>query len=438
MITVAGYRINLDALLARIVYRWHWKIVVAVLIAGVLIGIAGGCIPPVWRGRAALIIQTAPGASIEVDGRSWTGDLYAGTHTVAATLPDGRRSWVRLTLRSGETVTLSLPPGLPAPRVRRMPSAAPGMPVVAIWRAGDSWRVQSVASPPTENRENDAEPRDLATQTIAISSRGVERLMTIDAYRGRADVLTIGSVRYEAVYEPAQPGSWQESQVVVRGWDRAITTGVGNVSLLRFAPDGQALLLAERTVAGEQIQYMTPESSPTPVVAIPGRITGLAWHPEGSAVLIASSEGERRALTLARLRPAPVASVIASPAADGLPPYAWSDDGVIWIAPDEEGKSHMWSTSLDALLPERQVALDARAITRYADGTLRLVAIQEGQVIIGRLEGDLIIGEAVLAEIPPHPDLTGEWYGDELLLRSSDHAWLITIVEGEQDARTAD
>ena len=435
---IAGYRINLDALLARIVYRWHWNIAVVALVAGVLIGVGGGFIPPIWRGRAGLIIQNVPGASIDVDGRPWTGDMYAGTHTVAATLPDGRRSWARLTLRSGETATLSLPPGLPAPRVRRMPSAAPGMSVVAIWRAGDSWRVQSVASPPAENRENDADRHDPATQTIAIGSRGIERLMTIDAYRGRADVLMLGEARYEAVYEPAQPGSQQESQVVVRGWDRVIATGVGDVSLLRFAPDGQALLLAERTVAGEQIQYMTPESPPTPVVAIPGRITGLAWHPEGNAVLIASSEGERRALTLARLRPTPVASVIAGPAADGLPPYAWNGDGIIWIAPDEEGKLHLWSASLDALLPERQVALDAQAITRCADGTLRLVTVQEGQVIIGRLEGNLIIGEAVLAEIPAHPDLTGEWYGDELLLRSGDSAWLITIVEGDQDARTTD
>jgi hypothetical protein len=312
------------------------------------------------------------------------------------------------------------------------------MPVAAIWRAGDSWRVQSVAVLPTETRENDADHRDLATQTIAIGSRGVERLMTIDAYRGRADVLTVGDVGYEAVYEPSRPGSQQESQVVVRGWDRVIATGVGNISLLRFAPDGQALLLAERTVAGEQIRYMTPESPPTPVVAIPGRITGLAWHPAGSAVLIASSEGEQRALTLARLRPTPVATVIAEPAADGLPPYAWGDNGIIWIAPDEEGKVHMWSASLDALLPERHVALDARAITRCADGMLRLVTVQERRVIIGRLEGNLIIGEAVLAEIPAHPDLTGEWYGNELLLRSSDSAWLITIVEGEQDACTTD
>ncbi|MGQ9549844.1 MAG: TolB family protein [Roseiflexus sp.] len=435
---IAGYRINLDALLARIVYRWHWKIAIVALTAGGFIGVAVGFIPPVWRGRAELIIQTVPGASIDVDGRPWTGDIYAGMHTVAATLPDGRRSWAHLRLRSGETATLSLPPGLPAPRVRRMPSAAPGMRIAAIWRAGDSWRIQSVALPSTGNGENDIDYHNLATQTIAIGSHRVERLMTIDAYRGRADVLTIDGIRYEAVYEPAQTGSQQEHQVVVRGWGRAVAAGVGDISLLRFAPDGQALLLVERTVAGEQIHYMTPETPPTPVIAIPGRITGLAWHPEGSAVLIASSEGERRALTLARLRPIPVASVIATTVAEGLPPYAWSDNGVIWIASDEEGKSHIWSTDLDTLLPERQVALDAQAIMRYADETLRLVTIQEGQVIVGRLEDNLIIGEAVLAEIPAHPNLTGEWYGDELLLRSGDNAWLITIAEGEPDAHTTD
>jgi hypothetical protein len=29
---IAGYRINLDALLARIVYRWHWNIAVVALV----------------------------------------------------------------------------------------------------------------------------------------------------------------------------------------------------------------------------------------------------------------------------------------------------------------------------------------------------------------------------------------------------------------------
>ena len=43
---IAGYRINLDALLARIVYRWHWNIAVVALVASALIGVAGGFIPP--------------------------------------------------------------------------------------------------------------------------------------------------------------------------------------------------------------------------------------------------------------------------------------------------------------------------------------------------------------------------------------------------------
>jgi hypothetical protein len=435
---VAGYRINLDALLARVVYRWRWKIALTVFAVGIVTGVANGVIPPFWRGRAELRVQAAPEAYITVDGRRWNGDIYAGTHIVAATLPDGRRSWVYLTLQSGETVSLALPPGLPAPEVRRMPSAAPGMRLASIWRAGDSWRVQSIAPPPSSTDAEDAEGYFPATQTIAISTAGVERLTTIDAYRGRADVLTVNGARYEAVFEPAQAGSRQESRIIVRGWKHPTASVVGDASLVRFAPDGPALLLAERTVAGEQIRYMTPDAPPVAVVALPGEITRVAWHPSGDAVVIASRDGAQRALTLARLRPTPVAAVVAEPAADGLPPYAWGDDEMIWIAPDNEGSLQVWRASLNTLLPERRMPLDARAMTRLADGTLRVVTIQDGEVVIGRLDGDRFIGETTLAGVPANTDLIGEWSGDELLLRSGNDAWLITIVEGEAYERTTD
>lgn len=433
---VAGYRINLDALLARAVYRWHWKIALTVLAVGILTGIASGAIPPFWRGRAELRVQAAEAAHITVDGRPWYGEIYAGAHIVAATLPDGRRSWVHLTLQAGETVSLSLPPGLPPPCVRQMPSAAPGMRIASIWRAGDSWRVQSVVPLPSDAEAKDLDENAPATQTIAFGASGVERLTTIDAYRGRADVLTVDGARYEAVYEPAQPGSRSESRIVVRGWEYMTATVVGDVSLVRFAPNGRALLLAERTVAGEHIQYLTPDAPPVAVVALPGKITGVAWRPSGDAALIASRDGERRALTLARLRPTPVAAVVAEPAVDGLPPYAWSSDEVVWIAPDDAGRSQVWRASLDTLLPERRMPLDARAMTWLADGTLRIVMLQDGQVVIGRLDGNRFIGEATLADVPGRDDLTGEWYGDELLLRSGDEAWLITFVEGGMDERT--
>ncbi len=435
---VAGYRINLDALLARIVYRWHWKIALIVFAIGILTGIAGGIIPPFWRGRAELRVRAAPEAHITVDGRPWNGDIYAGTHLVAATLPDGRRSWVYLTLRSGETASLDLPSGLPPPQVHRVPSAAPGMRLASIWRAGDSWRVQHILPLPSDAEVKDAEGDAPATQTIAFGASGVERLTTIDAYRGRADVLTVDGMRYEAMYEPAQPGGRQENQIVVHGWSGMPTTPVRDVSLVRFAPNGRALLLAERTVAGEHIRYITPDAPPVAVVALPGEITGVAWHPSGDAVLIASRDGTQRVLTVARLRPAPVAAVIAEPTADGLPPYAWSDDEVMWIAPDNGGIPQLWRASLDTLLPEHQMQLDARAITRLADGTLRIVTLQNGEAVIGRLDGDRFIGETTLAGVPANADLTGEWYGDELLLRSGNIAWLITIVEGEAYERTAD
>lgn len=425
---IADHRINMDALLARIVFRWHWNIAAGVLVLLALSGLASGTIPPFWRGRVTLHVQSPPEALVTVDGRHWPADLYAGDHTIVATLPDGCRSWVNLTLQVGETREVVLPPGLPAPREQQLPAAAPGMHIEAIWRADGAWRLQSATIPQPEEDASEEPGVIAATQTVAIGAGGVERLTTIDAYRGLADIVHANGARYEAVYEPHQPGTRSGGQVLVHGWSRAPIATAGDVSLVRFAPDGAGLLLAERAVAGEQISYVTQSESPMPVVAVPGAITGLAWQPDGDAVVIASRMGNERTLTLARLRPAPVAAVIAEPPADGLPPYTWAGDDFFWIAPDGDGASRLWRADTGTLLPERQGALDARALTMLADGTMRVVVEQEGRVVIGRVQGELLIGEAVIQSVPATGDLVGEWHDAELLLRSGEHAWLITMA----------
>ncbi|NWG20223.1 MAG: hypothetical protein HXY39_07825 [Chloroflexi bacterium] len=429
---IADHRINMDALLARIVFRWHWKIVACMLALLALFGLASGTIPPFWRGRATLHIQSPPEALITVDGRHWPVDLYAGDHTIVAALPDGRRSWVNLTLGASETREVVLPPGLPAPREQQLPAAAPGMHIDMIWRADGAWRLQSAAMPLPEDDGSEEAGIVAATQTVAISARGIERLTTIDAYRGLADMIHAGSTRYEAVYEPHRPGMQSGGQVLVHGWNRAPVVTEGDVSLVRFAPDGAGLLLAERAAAGEQISYVTRSGPPAPVVAVPGSITGLVWQPGGDAVVIASRMGNERTLTLARLRPAPVAAVIAEPPADGLPPHTWAGHDFLWIAPDDDGTPWLWRADTGTLLPERQGTLEARALTMLADGTMRVVVEHAGQVVIGRMQGELLIGEVVLQSVPATGDLVGEWHGAELLLRSGERAWLITMADDDR------
>ena len=105
---------QLDALVARLIYRWRLQAIGRVLLLIALIGLGSGLIPPFWKGRAALAIVTAPGAAVRIDGRDWPRPLYAGQHAIRSTLPDGRGAWADITLHSSQALTLTLSSAGPA------------------------------------------------------------------------------------------------------------------------------------------------------------------------------------------------------------------------------------------------------------------------------------------------------------------------------------
>ena len=76
--------------------------------------------------------------------------------------------------------------------------------------------------------------------------------------------------------------------------------------------------------------------------------------------------------------------------------------------------------------------MDARALTRLPDGTLRVVTVQDSTVVIGRYQGDIFIGETTVPRVPPSADLTGMWQGNELLLQGGGQAWLLDVIEGDR------
>jgi hypothetical protein len=450
---IGGYRINLDALLARIVYRWRVQTILMVLLGAILFGLASGRIPPFWRGQATLILETAPDATLLVDGRAWphnerqlTISTYAGQHRVVALQGDGRSSWADITIRAGEVVTLTLPAGLAEPRERALPPAAPGARIDQIWWADGAWRVSSVQGPrPTPAPGQGAllpTPVPIARQTVAVSAQGTERLPTLDAYLGLADQVHIGGRLLEAVYQPARSsiGSPESGSILVRGWASAeqVITTTAPLSMVRFAPDGSALLLAEQVpTGGEQVYLAQPRIGRIPIVAVPGHVARISWRPDGSAVVLSSVQDGRLTLTLVRLQGSVLAAVIADVDAQlnaaALLPSAWDADGLLWIAPDGAGISTFWHAPLATLIPERRGALDARAISQLADGTLRAVTIRVGAVVIGRYQSDVFISETVASRVPPAPDLVGMWQGDELLLQSNSGAWLLNVTNENKE-----
>ncbi len=444
--TIAGYRINFDALLARLVYRWRYQALAVVVLALALGGVISGAIPPFWRGRVDLAVSAAQGATVLVDGLAWPRPIYAGAHHLEAMTPDGRRSWADVTLQSGAALTVTLPVGLPAPSERSVPPAAPGTHIGLVWWSDGAWRVLSVPDAPavrSETAHESAGPTPVAIpdQTIAIGPQSVARLSTLDAYAGLADQVHHGDQLWEAVYQPSTRsdyGGQSLGTIEVRGWSGTMQTLPIStpLTLLRFSPDGTMLLWAEQVASGGQQVYLAQrDGARTPVIAIPGQIVRLSWRPDSSAVVLHSVQGDRLTLTLVRLAPSIVAAAIADlPAvsyAGAMVPLTWDDTALLWVAPDRVG-SALWRAPLRTLIAERAGPLDARALAYLPDGTLRVVVIQDAHVVIGRYRDGLIIGETTAAQVQPAPDLNGIWQGSDLLSQGGGQTWLLTVDESEQ------
>ncbi len=441
---VGLYRLNLDALLARIIYRWRGRAVAAIALLLALLAVGTGALRPFWRGRAALAISAAPDASVFVDGQSWPRPIYAGQHMLTATLPDGRSAWANVDLQAGSALTVTLPTGLPSPRERALPPAAPGSEIAQVWWADGAWRVLST---PIEAHIENAETGQPTTapapgQTVAVRASSVERLAMLDAYTGLADQVHRDGRLVEAIYRPQEQRGLSDQAlgtIEVRGWGQvAQTIPISTpLTLLRFSPDGAALLEAERLPGGStQLYRITSDLARVPVMAVPGRIARLSWRPDSRAVTVHSLQGERLTLTLLRLAPtvlaATIADLLAASYAASLVPLAWDDAGLLWVAPDADGRSTLWSAPLKSLLPEPRGPFEARALTVLLDGALRVLTVQDERLEIGRFQAGIFIGETSVPGVPTAPDLIGEWQGDELLVQGGGRAWLLDLSERGQ------
>jgi hypothetical protein len=277
-------------------------------------------------------------------------------------------------------------------------------------------------------------PAPYAGQTVALGVGHAERLATIDAYAGLADQAHIGGELAEAVYAPdPQAGRMGTPTgiVEVRGWGaqtRAVTV-TAPLTLVHFSPQGDSLLLAEQTAAGEQVSLVARGGTHIPLVAVPGHITRITWHDEGDAVALTSRQGVRLTLTLIRLRPSVVTAVLAdldaAAYAGDLIPLAWDDAALLWVASNTSGRSTLWRAPLAAPIAEQLIPMDARALARLPNGDLRVLAVQGERLVVGRYRGQEFIGEAAIRDVAPAADLAGMWQGDVLLVQSGERAWLL-------------
>jgi len=454
--TVGKWTIHWDALLARIVFRWHRRIAISTAAAAAVIAVASGLIPPVWRGRAHLVVHAPPAAVVRLDGRPVAPTLYAGRHTVSATLPDGRTSWAEVQLTSGVTTTLELPPGLAPIEVRPLPPAAPGTAITRVSHVAGAWRIQSSAvAVAADDGSSETVLQD--AQTVALTADGLEPLATIDAFGGRADVLRTADSSLEAVTRRMH--DTQTPLVSVSGWtDLDVTVPItGSVSLLRFAPSGRLLAVSEQiSPLGERVSVIAPDGTPSPLVSVPGRVRDLVWDPASQGLVVASEHGGQASLTLARVGTARAARVIAehaaqldaavprdaaasTPAAPRAPfvvaPLLWTGDALEWIAADEQGRSWLWRAPLATLIPQRVAQLDAVAFTRLPTGALRIATVRDGMLLLGQFADGQLVVEGSVPDLPAAATLRGQWAPDgrSLLVQDVSRAWIIDLPPPQPD-----
>jgi hypothetical protein len=450
---IGRYMLDGEALLGRIIFRWHWKFALVCMVLVVGGGVISGTIPPLWRGQVSLTVQAEPQATILVDGRRWPFALYAGRHRVEAVLPDGRRSWTHVDLQRDEARHVMLPPGARPPRVRRLPPPAPGSVIKRIWWADGGWRVQSGPSEahpspsPRALTHGTKLPPVMLEQTVAFTNTGLEPLSTLDAYGGKADVLHHDGERLEAVFRAdvkpltAPSAQGRGGTLEVRGWDGGPTTLAisQTLTLVRWSPHGQTLLVSEQVTPEAEHLSMLQKNRQTlqPVATISGRIENVIWSPAGDAAVVISQREQRITLTLVRTEPTVASRVIAEverPAQEvdllqAMMPLTWSGDTVEWIAAAADGRPYLWRAQIAVLIPEQVRPLTAVAIHRDSDDSMQVVTVADGMLVLGRATPDGLIVEAEIPEIPVAPELIGQWSPQmgQILLHGPSNTWIIDL-----------
>ena len=147
MITLGNYHLNTRALLARLIYRWWWiaGLLTVLCAAGGLL--SSGALTQLTHGSGMLGIDAPAGAAVRLDGAPYrSATVAAGTHTVWATLPDGRTSWQTVTVAAGTAITATLDAGLRPLTSRALLPAGPAAQLGPVTWANGAWRVPSLTS----------------------------------------------------------------------------------------------------------------------------------------------------------------------------------------------------------------------------------------------------------------------------------------------------
>ncbi|KAJ1908608.1 60S ribosomal subunit assembly or modification protein [Tieghemiomyces parasiticus] len=178
-----------------------------------------------------------------------------------------------------------------------------------------------------------------------------------------------------------------------------------SVTAVGFNVDGT--LMAAGAMDGKVRVWNTSDGQVIQALDGPAEVTWLTWHPRGSILLVGSSDGTMWMWTLPSGH---VMQVFTNPSADALTCGTFTPDGKTIVTGSEDGSVTVWDpktanavfrlTSEDARFHTDTVTSVAvspdssLAVTGAADGTARLIHLQNGQ-IVGALDGHTESVEAV-------------------------------------------
>lgn len=376
-IRVGPYILNLDALLARIVFVWRGHVLFIIAFAAALL-----LMPRVIDFIRMLmlpdgqvyVIAEQPDALL-VDGRPWTGSVKVGTHRFEARWNDAV-AWRDVDVQATHAQTVTLSPFLSTMQVRNLPLAPESSIVLAV--AYPDGHVSLMI------REGQTTP---ITRTYHVTNGRMERLVSSDVYNGWYERSPDGRTTVSAEGPPERLRVTLQADV--QGETLSATYDAKNLLAVSVDIIRQAALVFESSSPRRtNVVWMTNRGRIIQVGAIPGRPTLIRWSPDYRfAVMITKSEDAPDQASLIILDVAePPSLILGSDAlqlsADVLaPPFHVRPDGVVWGEYDQRMRSmNIFQLDMEqrSVTQTSSVPCPAAALSFYDDHHMWICTTQEG------------------------------------------------------------
>lgn len=377
-VRLGPYRIHLDALLARVLYRWRVETIIAAT-ALLLIIVGPRAVEvafDVARPTAEVTIVAPDGATVWVDGTPWDGTMRVGAHVIEARRGDQTTSR-SVIITDTSPVTITLPDPWPSPIVNE--AALPtGASLIRVQMTAAGVRLDYQVEPPPSDggaAASSAAPRPRRVVMVATNDRRVEPFVTGSAYDGLYDEARLDGRTTAAWVEPS---GGQRSTVVLQ-WEapgddaadsadptvKTATAFMSDVSDVLADPLRRQAILVQYRNGVSQLTQMRSQGALRPIGAVRGELRFTSWTADyrTNVMVFFDRGGDGAAATFALvaldMEPDPTLvalSTMAAPdSASFLPALALHGDVMRWGDRDADG----WRVA-SVLRQDRRIHIERR------------------------------------------------------------------------------